>query len=178
MGPTGVTKPGKPHTKGPKPTGVTKPGKPHTKGPRPTGPQSNGTRGPKPTGVTKRPSGVTRTLKTRVTRPATKGPSSGGGCAFTKITATLLLEHVSVKRLASRLCGRFRQTFKYVLLAEIRKYQRIGLRSVEITDITVEGKDNLLVEFDVYVNPNYHTLVRNALRQAVVSVNLKRIFKY
>lgn len=118
-------------------------------------------------------------MKTRVTRPATKGPSSGGDCArcaFTKITATLLLEHVSVKRLASRLCGRFRQTFKYVLLAEIRKYQRIGLRSVEITDITVEGKDNLLVEFDVYVNPNYHTLVRNALRQAVVSVNVREIF--
>jgi len=80
-----------------------------------------------------------------------------------------------VKELASRLCGRFTQNFKYALLAEIRQYQRLGLKAVEITDITVEGKNNLLIEFDVYVNPQYHTLVRNALRRAIVTLNVSSI---
>jgi len=117
-------------------------------------------------------------LKTHVTHPANKQPHYGGGCArcaFTKITATLLLENISVKELASRLCGRFTQNFKYALLAEIRQYQRLGLKAVEITDITVEGKNNLLIEFDVYVNPQYHTLVRNALRRAIVTLNVSSI---
>ena len=94
-------------------------------------------------------------------------------CALRKISSTLLLEGVTLKELSSRLCGRFPQNFKYILAAEVRKYQRVGLKSIEITNISVDKKRNLIIDFDVVVDPQYNTLVRNALRRAVVSINVR-----
>jgi hypothetical protein len=87
-----------------------------------------------------------------------------------------LLKGVSLEQLASRLCGRFPQTFKYVIAAEIRKYQRVGVRSIEITNISTDNKHNLIIEFDVFVNPRYHASVRDALRRAVVTFDVCSLF--
>jgi len=86
------------------------------------------------------------------------------------------LEGVSIKEVASRLCGRFPQSFKYVLAAEIRKYQQVGFEGIEITSISVGKNQNLLVEFDVFVNPRYNTLVRDALRRAVITLDVSSRF--
>jgi hypothetical protein len=83
---------------------------------------------------------------------------------------------LSIKEISSRLCGRFPQNFKYALTAEIRKYQRLGLQGIEITSISVDNKNNLLVEFDVFVKPRYNTLVRNALRRAVITLDVSFLF--
>jgi hypothetical protein len=77
-----------------------------------------------------------------------------------------------MKEMASRLCGRFPQNFKYILAAEVRKYQRIGLKSIEITTITTDKKQNLIIEFDIIVDPQHNEAIRNALRHAVVSLDV------
>ena len=77
-----------------------------------------------------------------------------------------------MKELSSRLCGRFPQNFKYLLTTEIRKYQRIGLKSMEITNISVDKKHNLVIEFDMIVDPQYNPKIRNALRRAIVTLNV------
>ncbi|CAF3659157.1 unnamed protein product [Rotaria sp. Silwood1] len=99
-------------------------------------------------------------------------------CALRRISSTLLLEGITLDHISGRLCGRFPQNFKYVLLAEIRKYQRVGLKSIEITSISVDRKRNLIIEFDCIVDPQYNELIRSALRRAAVTIDLKRIFKY
>ncbi len=78
--------------------------------------------------------------------------------------------------MASRFCGRFPQNFKYAVTAEIRKYQRVGLQGIEITSITVGKNENLLIEFDIFVNPRYNTLIRNALRRAAITLDVSSIF--
>ena len=93
-------------------------------------------------------------------------------CALRKISSTLLLEGVSMKELSSRLCGRFPQNFKYLLTTEIRKYQRIGLKSMEITNISADKKHNLVIEFDMIVDPQYNAKIRSALRRAIVTLNV------
>lgn len=77
-----------------------------------------------------------------------------------------------MKELSSRLCGRFPQNFKYVLGAEIRKYQRLGLKSMEITNISVGKKQSLIIEFDMVVDPQYNALIRSALRRAAITVDV------
>ncbi|CAF4448040.1 unnamed protein product, partial [Rotaria socialis] len=99
-------------------------------------------------------------------------------CALRKISSTLLLEGITLEQISSRLCGRFPQNFKYILAAEVRKYQRVGLKSIEITSISVDQKQNLIVDFDIIVDPQYNALVRSALRRAVITLDLKRVFKY
>jgi hypothetical protein len=77
-----------------------------------------------------------------------------------------------LKQVSSRLCGRFPQNFKYVLAAELRKYQRIGLQSIEITTVSTDNKQNLIIEFDIIVEPRYNQLIRNALGRAVVTLDV------
>lgn len=77
-----------------------------------------------------------------------------------------------MKKLTSGLCGRFPQHFKQVLIAEIRKYQRTGLESVEITGLSVNKEQNLFIEFDILVSPRYNTLIRNALKRAVITLDV------
>jgi hypothetical protein len=96
-------------------------------------------------------------------------------CAFRKISSSLLLEGISSKQISSRLCGRFPQNFKHVLTAEIRKYQRVGLKAIEITSISIDKKQNLSIEFDIIVDPRYNTLVRSALRRAAITLDVSFI---
>ncbi|CAF1604177.1 unnamed protein product, partial [Rotaria magnacalcarata] len=131
---------------------------------------------------TKRRTGhITRILSTT----SDIGFKQGGGydsacarCALRKISSTLLLEGITLQQISSRLCGRFPQNFKYILAAEVRKYQRVGLKSIEITSISVDKKQNLIIDFGIIVDPQYNALVRSALRRAVVTLDLKRVFKY
>lgn len=114
-------------------------------------------------------------MKTTLSVPVKPGKTYGEDCprcAFGKISSSLLLEGVSIKQLTSRLCGRFPQNFKYVLTAEIRKYQRVGLKAIEITSITVDKEQNLFIEFDIFVNPKYNALVRRALSRAVITLDV------
>lgn len=96
-------------------------------------------------------------------------------CALRKISSTLLLEGVTLKEISSRLCGRFPQNFKYLLMSELRKYQRIGLKSIEITSISSDKKQNLILDFDLVVDPQYNQAIRNALRHAVISIDVSFI---
>ena len=84
----------------------------------------------------------------------------------------MLLEAQAFKHQSVQLCGRFPQNFKHVLLAEVRKYQRVGVKSIEIRNIATDDKSNLLVEFDTLVNPQYNALVRKALRRAVITLDV------
>jgi hypothetical protein len=77
-----------------------------------------------------------------------------------------------LKEVSSRLCGRFPQNFKYTLAAEVRKYQRIGLKSIEISSISTDKKQNLIIEFDIIVDPQYNQAIRTALGHAVVSLDV------
>ncbi len=77
-----------------------------------------------------------------------------------------------MKEVSSRLCGRFPQNLKYILAAEVRKYQRIGLKSIDITSISTDNKQNLIVEFDIIVDPQYNQLIRSALTRAVVTLDV------
>ncbi len=77
-----------------------------------------------------------------------------------------------MKQISSRLCGRFPQHFKYVLEAEIRKYQPIGLKSIQITTVTIDKTQNLIIDFDIITDPQYNQLIRNALRRAVVTLDV------
>jgi len=140
---------------------------------------------PKPTRkteVTKRRTGrIIRILSTSADVPYKHGghyDSACARCALRKISSTLLLEGVSLKEMSSRLCGRFPQNFKYILASEVRKYQRVGLKSIEITTISTDKKQNLVIEFDIIVDPQYNKVIRNALQRAVVSLDLQRVFKY
>lgn len=82
------------------------------------------------------------------------------------------MEGITLQQISSRLCGRFPQHFKYILAAEVRKYQRVGLKSVEITSISVDKKQNLILDFDIIVDPQYNALIRSALRRAVVTLDV------
>ncbi len=97
-------------------------------------------------------------------------------CCFGKISSSLLLEGTSLKQVATRLCGRFRQNFKYILTAEIRKYQRFGLKTIEITSISVDKKQNLLIEFNTFVKPQYSSLIRTALQRAAITLDVSFYF--
>ncbi len=79
---------------------------------------------------------------------------------------------MTLEQISSRLCGRFAQNFKYILASEIRKHQRIGLKSIEITTVSTDDKQNLIIEFDIIVNPQYNQLIRNALQRAVVTLDV------
>ena len=94
-------------------------------------------------------------------------------CALRKISSTLLLEGVTVEQISSRLCGRFPQNFKYVLAAEIRKFQKLGLKYIDIANISTDKKKNLIIDFDIIVDPKYNEAIRSALRRAVVSVDVR-----
>ena len=48
---------------------------------------------------------------------------------------------------------------------------------MEITSITVDKKQNLLVEFDIFVSPRYNTLIRDALRRAVTTLDVSSPLK-
>ncbi len=76
-------------------------------------------------------------------------------------------------QVSSRLCGRFGQNFKYVLSAQIRKYQRVGLKSVQVLSISTDEKQNLIIEFDIIVDPYFNELIRNALRHAIVTIDVR-----
>ncbi|CAF4089945.1 unnamed protein product, partial [Rotaria magnacalcarata] len=127
---------------------------------------------------TKRRTGhITRILSTT----SDIGFKQGGGydsacarCALRKISSTLLLEGITLQQISSRLCGRFPQNFKYILAAEVRKYQRVGLKSIEITSISVDKKQNLIIDFGIIVDPQYNALVRSALRRAVVTLDVSQ----
>jgi hypothetical protein len=77
-----------------------------------------------------------------------------------------------LEQVSSRLCGRFGQNFKYVLSAQIRKYQRVGLKSVQVLSISTDEKQNLIIEFDIIADPYYNELIRNALRHAIVTLDV------
>ncbi len=77
-----------------------------------------------------------------------------------------------MEQVSSRLCGRFGQNFKYVLSAQIRKYQRVGLKSVQVLSISTDEKQNLIIEFDIIADPYYNELIRNALRHAIVTLDV------
>ena len=114
-------------------------------------------------------------LSTSADIPYKKGGrfnSACARCALRKISSTLLLEGVTLKEISSRLCGRFPQNFKYILAAEVRKFQRIGLKSIEITSISTDKQQNLIIDFDIIVDPQYNQAIRNALRHAVVSIDV------
>jgi hypothetical protein len=64
---------------------------------------------------------------------------------------------------------------KYTLAAEIRKYQRIGLKSIEIVTIATDAKQNLIIDFDIVVDPEHNEAIRNALRHAIVSLDVSSI---
>ncbi|CAF1634638.1 unnamed protein product, partial [Adineta ricciae] len=140
---------------------------------------------PKPTRkthVTKRRTGhVVRILSTSADVPYSKDgrfDSACAKCALRKISSTLLLEGVTLEQISSRLCGRFPQNFKYILAAEIRKFQKLGLKFIDIVNISTDKKNNLIIDFDIIVDPKYNGAIRSALRRAVVSVDLQRVFKY
>ncbi len=77
-----------------------------------------------------------------------------------------------MKEISSHVCGRFRQIFKYILAAEIRKYQRIGLKSVDITNILIDKKQNVIIEFDLIIDPQYKELILYALQNAVITLDV------
>lgn len=77
-----------------------------------------------------------------------------------------------MEEVSSRLCGRFPQNFKYTLAAEIRKFQRVGLKSIEIENISIDNDNNLIIDFDIIVDPKYNELLRHALGRAIVSINV------
>ncbi len=56
--------------------------------------------------------------------------------------------------------------------AQIRKYQRVGLKSVQVLSISTDEKQNLIIEFDIIVDPYYNELIRNALRHAIVTIDV------
>lgn len=95
-------------------------------------------------------------------------------CALRKISSTLVLQGVKLEELASRLCGRFPDHMKYLLLNEIRKYQPMGLKSMTITNISVDKQLNLIVDFDLIVDPEYNGLIRKALSRAIVTLNVSQ----
>jgi len=88
-----------------------------------------------------------------------------------------MLEAIEFKKHGFQICGQFPQKFKYALAVEIRKYQRIGLKSIEIKDISMDKNSNVIIDFDLLVNPKYNALIRRALRRAVITLDLKRMFK-
>ena len=102
--------------------------------------------------------------------------SSCARCALRKISSTLLLEVVTLREISTRFCGRFTQNLKYILAAEIRKYQQIGVKAVEIVTVSTDYKDKLIVEFNIIVDPQYNQLIRSALQHAAVSLDVKQIF--
>ncbi|CAF4187898.1 unnamed protein product [Rotaria sp. Silwood2] len=128
------------------------------------------------TPVTKRRTGhIARILSTTADiafKHGARYDSPCARCALRRISSTLLLDGITLEHISSRLCGRFPQNFKYVLLAEVRKYQRVGLKSIEITSISVDKQKNLIIEFDVIVDPQYNELIRSALRRAVVTLDV------
>ncbi|CAM6054917.1 unnamed protein product [Sphagnum tenellum] len=93
-------------------------------------------------------------------------------CGLRKIRSTLLLKGVTLKHVSSRLCGRFPQNFKYVLAAEVRKYQRVGLKSIGITSISADKQKNLIIDFDIVCDPERNEQIRDALRRAVISLDV------
>lgn len=97
-------------------------------------------------------------------------------CVFRKISSSLLLEGTFIKKMASGICGRFSEQFKFALAAEIRKYQPVGFKAIEITSLTVDKEHNLFIEFDILVIPQYNTLIRNALKRAAISLDVSPIF--
>ncbi|CAF4959736.1 unnamed protein product [Rotaria sp. Silwood1] len=122
-----------------------------------------------------RPGHIARILSTTADVAFKRGArydSPCARCALRRISSTLLLEGITLDHISGRLCGRFPQNFKYVLLAEIRKYQRVGLKSIEITSISVDRKRNLIIEFDCIVDPQYNELIRSALRRAAVTIDV------
>ncbi|CAF4305449.1 unnamed protein product, partial [Adineta steineri] len=120
---------------------------------------------PKPTNMTevaKNQTGhIVRILSTSADVPFRKGSrkdTSCVGCALRKISSTLLLEGASLKQISSRHCGRFPQYFKHILAAEIRKFQQGGLKSIDISNISVDKTNNLIIDFDIIVDPKYNEL--------------------
>ncbi len=93
-------------------------------------------------------------------------------CALRKISSTLLFESVTMDQVSSRLCGRFTQNFKYILAAEIRKFQPVGIKSIDITSISTDKTNNLIIDFDIIVDPKYNKLILNALQYAIVSIDV------
>ena len=110
--------------------------------------------------------------------PHEKGGVRAGdcvGCVFRKISSTLLLEAAEFEKHQIQICGQFPQRFKYILVREIRKYQRIGLKSIEIKNISTDEKSNLIIDFDLLVNPKYNALIRRALRRAIITLDVSFI---
>jgi len=75
-------------------------------------------------------------------------------------------------QVSSRLCGRFTQNFKYILAAEIRKFQPVGVKSIDITSISTDKTNNLIVDFDINVDSKSNELIRTALQYAIVSIDV------
>ena len=89
-----------------------------------------------------------------------------------KISTTIVFQGASLQEITRQMCGQFSQVFRYVLRTEIRKYQRRGLKSITVTNISVDKKENLVVEFDMLVNPRYNALIRDALRRVLVTLDV------
>ena len=77
-----------------------------------------------------------------------------------------------MKEVSSRICGRFPQNFKYALAAEVRKFQRTGLKSIEIENISTDKENNLIIDFDVLVDPKSNELIHDALRLAITTIDV------
>ena len=82
-----------------------------------------------------------------------------------------------MKKITSGLCGKFPEHFKYVLAAEIRKYQPVGFKAIEITSLTVNKEQNLFIEFDIFVSRRYNALIRDALKRAVITLDVSISFR-
>jgi hypothetical protein len=92
------------------------------------------------------------------------------------IFSSFLIEGVTVEDISHKPGRNFLQNFKNILTNEIEKYHSKGLKSIKITSLSTYNRDSLVVEFVSIVNPKHNQQVSNAIRRALLSVNVSLIF--
>ena len=88
------------------------------------------------------------------------------------IFSSFLLEGVTVEQLSRRAGRKFINNFKDLLTDEIEKYHAKGLKSIKVTGLSTYDRDNLIIEFVSVVNPKHHQQINNAIRRALLSINV------
>jgi hypothetical protein len=102
--------------------------------------------------------------------------SACGQCAKRYISASLLVEGVSLEEIAHTSGTKFLQDFRETLSNEIKKYHSNGLKSIKITSLSTHNGNSLVIEFVAVVNPKQHQQISSAIRRALLSIDLKQTF--
>ena len=88
------------------------------------------------------------------------------------IFSSFLIEGATLEEISHTFGGKFLQKFKDILTNEIQKHHSRGLKSIKITSLNTYDRDNLMIEFISIVNPKDHQQISNAIRQALLSLNV------